>query len=334
MSDGEDKRSTMSTNEEQRVFHERRNVCDRQQYDILRRCSEKKNIAEWNKYRAEHPDTRINLQNADLRKANLEGAQLREGNFRGARFDGANLFAVDFRNADLRRANFQEASLWGATLREANLEGACFVSANLENADLRGANIERVNFRGANLEEAVIPKTVDANFLESIEYDSVEGTEVAVNLVDDITYAEFISILKCLEGLSIIFGSSLPHLNEIQIGRRTEEKSAWTDTEMGNTISLNIPINAAENLYGILRAGAMAGQAQKHASETERVIDSQNSVLRAGFREVLAITKLSEDEREAVLANLASPNMEENKLVEDLKVVSDLAEAGRVYFSL
>ena len=85
----------MSTNENQIAFQERRNVCDREQYDILRRCSEKKNIAEWNKYRAEHPETKINLQNADLRGARLEGAQLREGNFRGARFEGADLFASD-----------------------------------------------------------------------------------------------------------------------------------------------------------------------------------------------------------------------------------------------
>ena len=324
----------MSTNEDQRAFQERRNVCDQEQYKILIHCSEKKNIAEWNKYRAEHPEIKINLQNADLRRASLEGAQLREGNFRGARFDGADLFAVDFRNADLRRANFQGANLWGATLMEANLEGACFVSANLENADLRRANIERVNFRGANLKEAVIPETVDENLLCSMGFSSIEGTEVAINLVDDITYAEFISLVKCLESLSIIFGGSLPHLNEIQIGRQTEEKSAWANTEMGNMISLNMPINAAENLHGILRVSVKAGQIQKELPGTGNIVDNNNSVLCDGFREVLANTELSEDERDAVLANLGSTKIEEDKVIEDLRAVTNLVECGRIYFRI
>ena len=322
----------MSTNDNQIASQERRNVCDREQYDILRRCSEKKSISEWNKYRAEHPETKINLQNADLRGVRLEGAQLREGNFRGARFEGANLLASDFRNADLRRANFQQANLWGATLREANLESACFVSANLENADLRSANIDRVNFRGANIEEAIIPETVDENLLGSIECDSIEAAEVIINLVDDITYAELISLVKCLEGLSIIFGGSLPSLNEIQIRRQREEKSAWANTEMGNRLSLNIPVNAAENLHGVLRVAVKTGQIQIESSETGNVMDDSNPVLCDGFREVLANTDLSEDERKAVLANLASPKIEEDKLIEDLRAVTNLVECGRIYF--
>jgi len=324
----------MSTNEDQIASRERRNVCDQEQYDILKRCSEKKNIAEWSTYRAEHPETKINLQNADLRRASLEGAQFREGNFRGARFEGADLFAVDFGNADLRKANFQEANLWGATLGEANLEGACFVSANLENADFRRANIERANFRGANLDETIMPETVDENLLGSIEYDSMEGTEVTINLVDDITYAEFISLVKCLESLSIILGGSLPHLNEIQIGHQTEEKSAWANTKAGNMLSLNIPINAADNLFGFLRVGVKAGQIQKESSETGNAMDNNSSVLCNGFREVLANTDLSEDEREAVLVNLASPKIEEDKLVEDLRAVMNLVECGRIYFRI
>jgi hypothetical protein len=324
----------MSTNEDQIAYQERRNACDQGQYDILRRCSEKKNIAEWNKYRAEHPETKINLQNADLRRASLEGVQFGKGNFRGARFEGANLFAVDFRNADLRKANFQEANLWGATFTEANLEGARFVSANLENADLRRANIERANFRGANLEEAIMPETVDENLLGSIEYDSIEGTEVTINLVDDITYAEFFSLVKCLESLSIVLGGSLPHLNEIQISHQTEEKSAWANSEMGNMLSLNIPISAAENLFGILRVGVKAVQIQKESSETGNVMDNNSSVLCDGFREVLANTDLSEDEQEAVLANLASPRIEEDKLIENLRAVTNLVECGRIYFQV
>ena len=94
---------------------------NKEQYDILRRCSEGENIAEWNSYRAEQPETTIQLQNADLRRGRLEGAQLSGASLEGARFEGADLLATDLRNADLRKANFENANLWGATLSEAIL---------------------------------------------------------------------------------------------------------------------------------------------------------------------------------------------------------------------
>ena len=99
-------------------------------------------------------------------------------------------------------------------------------------------------------------------------------------------------------------------------------------------LSLTIPINAAENLFGILRVGVKAEQIQKESSETGNFVDNNNSVLGNGFREVLANTDLSEDEREAVLANLASPKIEEDKLIEDLRAVTNLVECGRIYFRI
>ena len=67
--------SIMSTNEYQMPSQERRNICDREQYEILKGCSAKRSITEWNIYRSEHPDTKINLQNADLREVNFSDAR-------------------------------------------------------------------------------------------------------------------------------------------------------------------------------------------------------------------------------------------------------------------
>ena len=300
---------------------------NQEQYDILKRCSQKRNITEWNKYRAGQPETRIDLQNADLRRARLEGAQLREGDFRGARFDEADLFAVDLRKADLRGAHLERANLWGATLREANLEGASLVSANLENADLRRANLERVNLQGANLKDAFIPEVAE----ESLTAPK-EEVEAVINLVDDVTYEEFISLINCLERLSVIVGGSLPHLNEIQISHHIEEHAAWAGTEMDNRISINIPKSVAENLHGILHVGVAAGQARTDVSNADTESGIKDSESGDGLRAILANADFSGDELTAILANRMLPKTEEDKLMKDLGFVANLVECGRIYF--
>lgn len=82
---------------------------NQEQYDILKRCSQQENINEWNSYRADHPEIRIHLQNADLRKARLEGAKLSGADLEGAQLEGADLFAADMKKADLRGANLEGA---------------------------------------------------------------------------------------------------------------------------------------------------------------------------------------------------------------------------------
>jgi len=298
---------------------------NQEQYDILKRCSEKKNIMEWNSYRAEKPEVRIHLQNADLRRAQLEGVKLSGASLEGAQFEGANLFAADLKKADLRGANLEKANLWGATLIEANLDGACLVSANLENADLRGANLEKANLWGANLEGAIV-ETATEDSLPG----SKEKVEVVINLANDITYEEFVSLLKCLERLSLIIGGSLPHLNEIQISRHIEKRAAWVVTAMDNKISVNIPKNVAENLDGIFLLGIAAGKAINEGAETG--IGRKNSETGDSLREFLRNAVFSENERSAIFANRMLPNMEEDKMIEDIRPVANLVECGRIHF--
>ncbi|MEJ2705663.1 MAG: pentapeptide repeat-containing protein [Sedimentisphaerales bacterium] len=293
---------------------------NQEQYAILRRCSEQKSIAEWNNYRAEHPKTEINLQNADLKRASLEGVKLNEANLEGARFEGADLFAADLRKADLRRANLERAKLWGATLSGANLEDASLVSANLENADLRGALLERVDLRGANLQDAIIPEG-----LEQSRSGPKDEVEAIINLVDDITYREFISLIKCLERLSVILGGSLPHINRIQITRPIEVRPTSSGTEMQNMISVDIPRSVADNLHGLLPVGVTADQDRIDITleETETGDALQTVLANAGF---------SEDAQRAVMTNPMLPQMEKDKLMEDLGIVANLVECGRIYF--
>lgn len=76
---------------------------------------------------------RVDMREADLRRATLCGADLREANLNGA----------DLRSADLRFANLN-----GADLRRANLRGADLSRADLSEADLRGVDLRRANLSG------------------------------------------------------------------------------------------------------------------------------------------------------------------------------------------
>jgi hypothetical protein len=61
-----------------------------EQYDMLLRCSERKDMTEWNEWRKANPDEDILLEGADLAGVNLEDAMLEE-----CELEGANLRADD-----------------------------------------------------------------------------------------------------------------------------------------------------------------------------------------------------------------------------------------------
>lgn len=302
---------------------------NQEQYDILKRCSQQRNINEWNNYRAEQPGVRIHLHNADLRKTALEGAKLSGADLEGARLEGADLFAADLKKADLRGANLEKANLWGSTLCEANLDGASFASANLENADLRGANLEKANLWGANLEGAIVETATEYS-----QPGPKEKTEVLINLVNDITYKELVSLLKCLERLSLFIGDSLPNLNEIQICRHIEGNAAWAAAAMENNISVNIPKNVAENLHDIFLLGIAAGQAINKGSDAGTGTDKKNSDARQNLRELLANAVFSESERKTIFSNQMLPGMEEDKMIEEIRSVAKLVESGRIHIQV
>ncbi len=127
----------------------------------------KQDVAAWNAWRKENPDTRpdlreadlsgADLREADLSDANLRGAVLREANFRGADLRGAafieaDLSETDLSGADLRGTHFKRADLSGADLRSADLEAATLVDVDLTGADLTGSRVYGVSAWGLRLE--------------------------------------------------------------------------------------------------------------------------------------------------------------------------------------
>jgi len=131
-----------------------------EQYDLLKRCSEKKNLAEWTQWYVEHTDEEILLEGANLRTAHLKGADLP-----GAHLEGANLAIANLEGAHLRGTHLEGANLWRAHLEGANLEGAnlegadlgaYLEDANLLEANLSGARLVLANLQGADLSRAIV----------------------------------------------------------------------------------------------------------------------------------------------------------------------------------
>ncbi|MBN1998534.1 pentapeptide repeat-containing protein [candidate division KSB1 bacterium] len=137
-----------------------------EQYDMLKRCSDKQDITEWNEWRKKNPDEKILLREAGLEKAtlwraNLQEAELGLANLQKARLGDANLQEAFLGGANLQEAKLQDANLQGAKLFRANLQEADLWRANLQGAKLEGANLkgtdlERAKIKGANFRKAIV----------------------------------------------------------------------------------------------------------------------------------------------------------------------------------
>ena len=114
-------------------------------YDMLKRCSDKKDMNEWNEWRDENPNEEILLEGAKLSDAYLKGAYLNEAHLKKAELLLAHMENVHFMGADLEGAILRRALLEGALLRWTNLKDADLCWAHLGGADLSGANLEGAN---------------------------------------------------------------------------------------------------------------------------------------------------------------------------------------------
>jgi len=141
-----------------------------EQYDMLKRCSEKNNMTEWNEWRNHNPSQDVLLEGADLKdcwlrgvllntkgssqfsgEVHLEGAiltraHLIEANFECSRMESAQLYA-----ADLTRSRF-----WLAHLEEAFLNDSCLEEAQLNSSYLKGAILYHAHVKGARFSSAIV----------------------------------------------------------------------------------------------------------------------------------------------------------------------------------
>jgi len=131
------KQSDREENKPKRRFSE-------EQYQMLLRCSEKKDMTEWNEWRKKNKKEDIRLEGAPLQEFYLEGAWLHE--------DHANLFGkVYLEGSNFRFAKMECARLWYARLQNADFYGANLKCANLTLAHLEGAEFKYTKLQGTTL---------------------------------------------------------------------------------------------------------------------------------------------------------------------------------------
>ncbi len=157
------------------------------QYEILMRCSDKKDVTEWNEWREKNPDQdilleganiarhrkvspgqvvgsvaylqEINLSNAYLKGANLVLANLQGAHLAGAYMEGANFQSSHLERAYMVQAHMKEAKLLAAYLNDADLMFADLEGAILNSAYLNSAQLHWTNLRGAYLRYTHIKNT-------------------------------------------------------------------------------------------------------------------------------------------------------------------------------
>jgi len=124
------------------------------QYDLLKKCSDKKDITEWNEWRKENDYIDIELDGGDF-----SGRYLREVDFGiqpqyGQHATGVFLEKANFDRTNLEKANLSFSHVEGARFHEAHLKDANLGFANLDNAFLLGVNLEGASLRCAKLHNA------------------------------------------------------------------------------------------------------------------------------------------------------------------------------------
>jgi hypothetical protein len=115
---------------------------------MLMRCSEKKDLSEWNNWWSserissdplEYPlkYTPIELEGADFIGAHLEWASLESANLKNANFAEADLSRACLKDAHLEKAYFELTDLRSTHADGAHLEGAKFIKTSLEFASFK-----------------------------------------------------------------------------------------------------------------------------------------------------------------------------------------------------
>jgi len=130
------------------------------QYDMLKRCSEKKDMTEWNEWRKEHKGKDILLEGGHFRGAHLEGVNLSHAKLKSACFYEANIKGADLRLADLEDADLFAANLEDAKLAHANLKVRSLSNGNLQRAEVWSADLENACLSGCDLKNANFSYTV------------------------------------------------------------------------------------------------------------------------------------------------------------------------------
>jgi hypothetical protein len=192
--------------------------CVIEQYRMLMRCSQKKDVTEWNVWRAANRRTRVVLQGA-----NLEGAYLKNADLSFLHLEGADLYWAHMEGADLGEAYLKDACLEVAHLESAHLEDAHLVGAHLVGAHLEGAGLGDTDLEGANLVEAHLEGT-------DLQEAHLEGANCRFALVNGETLIDtgFIDRKTDFTGVGLESARILPGIRQLlEYNIRRKQWETW-----------------------------------------------------------------------------------------------------------
>jgi len=112
--------------------------CDLDQLEMLKRCSKKGNINEWNEWRLNNPNEDILLEGATLSGLNLKGA-----NFCAGKYENEHKRLIEYGEVYLKNVEFYNTQLQNAQLYNVHIEGSWFYYTHLQGAILHGAIVSR-----------------------------------------------------------------------------------------------------------------------------------------------------------------------------------------------
>jgi len=173
-------------------------MANEKQLDLLKRS-----VQDWNNWRSENPEEKIDLMSADLFQTNLSGADLHNADLRRMNLREVNLSSANLKGAQLYRANMNGVNLENANLSGANLYRVYLGRADLSGADLSNANLQmallsQTKLEGASFHKALVHGISIWN-LEGTPADQsgliITGDHEAQVTVDDLKMAQFVYLL-------------------------------------------------------------------------------------------------------------------------------------------
>jgi len=117
----------------------------------------------WNRWRDQNPNSKPDLDGANLSGIDLKGVNLSAASMSEADLSDANLTQAYLVDADLSRATLDRADLSDTDLQNANARFTRFRGANLTRANLCFLNLQGADLRGASLQGAEFGQTVLAD---------------------------------------------------------------------------------------------------------------------------------------------------------------------------
>lgn len=164
---------------------------DQNQYNMLKRCSEKKDMTEWNEWRKKNPDADIQLRGAIFKGFFLEGVNFIKANVRHQENEEINYTG----EVHLEKSNFEWANLKGGWFANAILKKAVFWSVKANDADFHGTNLEEADLSVATLQNCrfndaiLIDSYILSSHLEGATFTDAKlmGCHVRYSIVDAAT---------------------------------------------------------------------------------------------------------------------------------------------------